>query len=399
MAKKRKEKKEEDEIDFKLPKFDEKKFLIKERRNVKTLFLSFLLGLIIAVISFGFWVLLTDSFIRWELILLLGVFNASWLKYIFIRLNIDLTDFGRKGWFGSYAIYFFTWLIVIIVLVNPPFYDDESPHVELVTLPGVQEIGGSILIVANIVDNVGIDENNLEFTITDPNGTVITPIASFNDGIFRCVYENSDNIFGDFEYNLKVTDLSGHITTKSGVFEYNNNALSITSSVFNKIRSGDSITIKADENICIENFRVFYRLDNGSEINVDRDNEDNKEEYQTSAEFIGWSENSNFSMKVYAEAMYYFENIPEKFYNFVEDTNIYNFSTDKDSNIGTEPLLVEYNYTLEKSNKKQLPNTLNYKLPRQRFIAATPGFEIALFLISLIIVAFIFKYRKKDKKK
>ena len=114
MAKKRKEKTDEEELDFKLPKFDEKKFLNKERRNIKTLFLSFLLGLIIAIVSFSFWTLLSGSGLRWELVLLLGVFNASWLKYLFTRLNIDLTDFGRKGWFGSYAIYFFTWLIVIM---------------------------------------------------------------------------------------------------------------------------------------------------------------------------------------------------------------------------------------------------------------------------------------------
>ena len=43
MAKKRKEKTDEEEIDFKLPKFDEEKFLKKERRNIKTLFLSSLL--------------------------------------------------------------------------------------------------------------------------------------------------------------------------------------------------------------------------------------------------------------------------------------------------------------------------------------------------------------------
>ena len=59
MAKKRKEKTDEEEIDFKLPKFDEEKFLKKERRNIKTLFLSSLLGLIIALISFGFWTLLS----------------------------------------------------------------------------------------------------------------------------------------------------------------------------------------------------------------------------------------------------------------------------------------------------------------------------------------------------
>src|SRR4030042_4899531 len=135
MAKKRKEKTEEEEFDFKLPKFDEEKFIKRERRNIKTVFIAFILGLIIAVISFGFWALLSGNYLRWELVLLIGVFNASWLKYIFLKLNIDLTDFGRKGWFTTFAIYFFTWLLVLVVLVNPPFYDDAAPNVTAVSLP------------------------------------------------------------------------------------------------------------------------------------------------------------------------------------------------------------------------------------------------------------------------
>ena len=135
MAKKRKEVSEEEELDFKLPKFDEEKFVKKEKRNIKTLFISFIFAVVIALISFGFWVLLVGSFLRWELVLLVAVVNAVWIRYLFLKLNIDFTDFGRKGWAGSYLIYFFTWLIVFIILVNPPFYDDEPPVVQAVSLP------------------------------------------------------------------------------------------------------------------------------------------------------------------------------------------------------------------------------------------------------------------------
>jgi heme/copper-type cytochrome/quinol oxidase subunit 4 len=96
MAKRRKEGTEEEPLDFQIPKFDEAAYLKKERRNIKTIFISFLLGLLIAVICFGFWTLMQGSFLRWELVLLVGVVNAIWLRYIFLKLNIDLTDFGRK---------------------------------------------------------------------------------------------------------------------------------------------------------------------------------------------------------------------------------------------------------------------------------------------------------------
>ena len=232
MAKKRREKEDEDEIDFKLPKFDEAKFLKKERRNIKTLFISLLLGFVIAIISFGFWALLADSYFRWELILLLGVFNASWLKYLFLRLNIDLTDFGRKGWFGSYAIYFFTWLIVLIILANPPFYDDESPHVKIVVLPGIQEMGGTVKIVARIIDNVGIEKQDIYFSLIYPDGTNHSPDFAFEDNIFSYTYENSDNLLGEYTFTIEAIDVNSHKNEVSGSFKYGDDAVGIISSLF-----------------------------------------------------------------------------------------------------------------------------------------------------------------------
>ncbi|MDH7506743.1 MAG: hypothetical protein QHH15_03005, partial [Candidatus Thermoplasmatota archaeon] len=133
MAKRRKET-EEKEVDtgFEIPKFDEEAFLKREKRNIKSTFISFLFGCLMALVCFGFWALMGKDFgYRWELILLVGVANAVFLKYIFLKLKIDLTDFGKKNWFGSYAIYFFTWFIILIILVNPPFYDEEEPLIEL----------------------------------------------------------------------------------------------------------------------------------------------------------------------------------------------------------------------------------------------------------------------------
>ncbi len=157
MAKRRKEGAEPAEpLDFQIPKFDEEAFMKRERRNIKTMVISFLFGLLLAVICFGFWVLLEGSFLRWELVLLVGVVNSIWIKYIFLRLNIDLTDFGRKGWLTSFVTYFFTWILLLILLVNPPFYDGEPPHVDMVALPGMQEPGGTILFAAYLSDNVGV---------------------------------------------------------------------------------------------------------------------------------------------------------------------------------------------------------------------------------------------------
>ena len=123
MAKKRREK-DEEEPEFKLPKFDEKAFIQKERRNLKTLYLSFGTGLLIAIISYSLWVLLYENqpYFAWSLILLFGVVNAVWLRYLFQRFNVDIPSLGRKEWFVSYAIYFFSWLLTLIILDSGVFF-------------------------------------------------------------------------------------------------------------------------------------------------------------------------------------------------------------------------------------------------------------------------------------
>lgn len=400
MAKRRKEGAEAEEtLDFQIPKFDEEAFMKKERRNIKTMLLSFLFGLLIAVICFGFWVLIGDNFLRWELVLLVGVVNSIWIKYLFLKLNIDLTDFGRKGWLSSFATYFFTWLLVLIVLVNPPFYDAEPPRLEVAVLPGMQEPGGSIFIVASIVDNVGVTKEGITFTVTDPQGTLLTPEFTYEDTIFRYTFTNPNNLLGTFTYSFEITDVNKIKTTRTGSFVYANETLEIISSRFTDIRSGDAITIKADEKISTNNFRVFYRIDDGTDINVNRKDPNDKEKYETTAEFEGWNSNTTLTVTVYAEARHYFLNNPEKFSNTVTDTQQYVFSTSVDSNIGTEETLVEYNITRAQKGDPQLPNTLNYITPYPIGVGATPGFELIILIPAVVVAVLAFKRKKKSDKK
>jgi len=371
MAKRRKEKTEEEEVDFKLPKFDEEKFLKRERRNIKTTFLSFLFGLLIAIISFGFWHLLSGSNLRWELVLLFGVFSAAWLKYLFLRLNIDLTDFGKKGWFGTYAIYFVTWLILLIIICNPPFYDEEPPRVEIVTLPGMQELGGTVQIVARITDNVGVEKQNIDFTLTGPDGNVSSPDFTFEDNIFSYIFENIDNTTGEFSFKISATDGSGLKTEKERSFSYGNDTIYLALP-----DSGDYVRVAQDIKFGVgaDVSRVYYTV-NGVEVNATKG--DNY--YQTTPKMAGWKKNTNVTVKVYAEIVYYFTNLNERFNNTIVDAATYYFNVSDDPEIGTLP-----------SEKIGLPGFSP---------VSVPGFEAVVFIISLVIVVLLFKYRKKDKKK
>ena len=82
MAKRRKEKDEEEEKPFKLPKFDEQAFIKREKRNIKSTFISFLFGALMALICFGFWALMGQNELRWPLVLLVAVASISFIKYI-----------------------------------------------------------------------------------------------------------------------------------------------------------------------------------------------------------------------------------------------------------------------------------------------------------------------------
>ena len=409
MAKRRKEKDEDEEFDFKIPKFDEEKYLKKEKRNIKANLISFIFGIIMAVVCFFFWTLLKDSGgIRWPLIFLLGMIYIPCLKYLFIKLKIDLTDFGKKGWILSGGVYIFTWLLVLIILVNPPIYDDEAPYIEAVTLPGMQEIGGTVKIVAKIVDNAQVE--NIQFSI---DGVIIPDTDyTYENNIFIYEYPSPANLTQDSEthnYTIVAKDSSNLEKNTTGIFEYNNDALSITSSRFTGIMSGDSIAIKADEKISDNNFRVYYRIDGGSEINCNRKDVDDKEKYITSAECQGWVENTNLTVNIYVETSHYFESMFEKFSNIVKDSATYNFSTGDDPNIGTETPPATWNWT--KTADNQASDLLNYDtynadndgninndvlLPYPTTVQV-PGFELAIFMISLIAVVLIFKYKKKDK--
>ena len=416
MAKRRKEKDEEsDDKPFKVPKFDEKEFLKNERRNIKATFLAFLFGILMAFVCFGFWALMgSGTSVRWGLVFLVCIANIAFIKYIFIRLNIDLTDFTKKNWFVSIMVYFFTWLLVMIVLVNPPVYDDEAPFVQLAVLPEIQEPGGNITIVAKITDNVGVNTDVLSLEITDPddNKTQLTPIEFMYDNqIAKYVYENTENLQGDFSFTLTATDKNGLSTTKECSFSYDEDAIEISmaASRFENLTHGDDFTIDVDEDISSNNFRVYYTLNDGDEIIVNREDASEKDEYESSPAYEGWEQNSNYTMKVYVEVIHYFDSVTSgyttvedlleyKFSNVVKDSATYTFTTGIDDDIGDDDPPVEYNCTLALLGQGQPDNVMNYPLPCPK-VVPVPGFEAVLLIISLLVVVLFYKYKKKDENK
>ena len=144
---------------------------------------------------------------------------------------------------------------------------------------------------------------------------------------------------------------------------------------FADVQPGPSVTygtpIKLDVKPTVS--RVYYTVNDGREINTTKLGE----YYETYPEYKGWLTGENVTVKVYAEIIYYFENLNQPFNNTIVDSSTYYFQVGKD-NIGTK-----------EPPKITLPS---YK-PVQ-----VPGFEAVIFLASLIIAGLILKYRKNNRR-
>jgi hypothetical protein len=308
-------------------------------------------------------------------VLLVAVVNAAFLKYIFLKLNIDLTGFTKMNWFSSFLIYFVTWLIVFIIIANPPFYDDDAPRVDVAVLPDMQEVGGTVKIVAKITDNTPIEKSNIKFDLTYPDGSKTSPDFTFEDNIFKFTFESPDNLTTDQEtYNFKLTatDPSDHKTEREGSFSYSNNTIYLA-----QPENGAAVYASYDIkfNVGAKVDRVYYTVEDGNEINATK----LAEYYVTNSGYIGWPKVKNVAVNISVSAyvVYYFENVVEDFNNTIRDTDIYTFITNDDKG-GT------------KESEK-------VTLPKAHYVFA-PGFEILVFLISVVIAILIFKYRKKNER-
>ena len=129
--------------------------------------------------------------------------------------------------------------------------------------------------------------------------------------------------------------------------------------------------------------------------------------YVTRPEYKGWSDykNKNVTVNVTAEVFYNFENhflrdetgeivyvrdsdenlVPVSYWftNYINDTSSYSFKVADESSVGTD---------------EGVPDIGDFGVLEPRAVSA-PGFELLVFLISILAVVLIIKYKKKDDKK
>ncbi|MEM2944281.1 MAG: hypothetical protein QW083_04075 [Methanomassiliicoccales archaeon] len=175
MARKKKKEVVEEEYEFIPPEFDEKAFLENDIRSTKTLLLTTLFAVLCGIIAF----LLGEFNVLLGLVVLFaGIFL---LRYLPILIKIKPEELDKKTLLGNGVLFFFLFLGIWILLMNPPFSDHTSPHVTEVAIwyqdgpdwvrkqPTDFSFSGIprnavINITATIVDNGGLKSVKLEFS-------------------------------------------------------------------------------------------------------------------------------------------------------------------------------------------------------------------------------------------
>jgi len=214
MAKKRKKDKEpQEDYQFIPPDFDEKEFLRKEMRDIRTAFLTIVFAVIFGAVA-GIIALASPDFALVGLIIVIAGMVALPTIYRFIK--VDTSAFQKKHWAGNFGTFFFTFLAIWVMLMNPPFSDHAKPTVEEVIVwidSGGVIIGLEYMYIENLQGNFWVVTNttapadtihvgsgdtvNITAKIAD-NGKLVTEELAIgsSSATYSAMTEEDNNRFG-----------------------------------------------------------------------------------------------------------------------------------------------------------------------------------------------------------
>jgi hypothetical protein len=230
MAKKRRKQKEEEEsYEFKMPEFDEEEYLRKEVRDSKTLFVTFVYGVLIAFVSFGL------NFVDVALAALVGFIAIIFIRHLYPLIGVDSSLLEKKQWATNIIFYIFTWLLVWIILSNPPFSDFQEPTIKSNGIyfgsPGnwtrLNDTNGGDLdyqvnVSVNITvrDNVDVDESSVRIIIMHGESEIANAKME-SKGNDRYVFVINNLAQSDHHFTIYAKDVNDHESSFKGTFKVN----------------------------------------------------------------------------------------------------------------------------------------------------------------------------------
>jgi hypothetical protein len=307
----RDEGKENEEAAFKPPEFDEEAFIHKEMVSFRTTVVLFFWGILAAMMS---WIIFTPvggEGRGWFAGLAIMAGMGVLLKYVIPMTKTDISHWGRKEWVGTGLLYFFTWLAIFILLLNPPISDHAEPSVVLYVSPALQQAGGSVNLDLFIADNDRIKEWN--FTLNGAAGTVATENDLFRRTSGHHGMRLDDLDAGSYTYTAWARDRHGHLSSISGSFEVRAQALRVDAR--NLTGPADRIVVAVESPtplyaVYLETNRTCTQKISGTErtgpCRVYLRQIEDTDRYEADQTFAGWA-NGTQRFSVYAQEKNRFE--------------------------------------------------------------------------------------------
>jgi hypothetical protein len=213
LSKRRKERDPDQPRGFDAPEFDEPEFIRKEVISFRAALVLLLWSLVAALVSFVVWLTVAGEGLGWYTGLIIAAGMGYMLRWILPALKVDISHFKKKEWFGTGALFFFSWLAFFILVMNPPIYDGVAPDLEIHITPSAQEPGGFVNITLIATDNIAVDHDSMVFAVYSPQGQQVAStedlwLAVENDaGVWAWGFTPQEN--GTYRVEASVRDTGG----------------------------------------------------------------------------------------------------------------------------------------------------------------------------------------------
>lgn len=176
MAKRKKQEIEED-VDFEFPEFDKVEYMKGEINKGKSVLMTMAIAPIFSYLS----LFIFELTMEWTLGFIMFIPGLFLLGPAHNLIKVDVSQFGKKEYFMNGAMFFVTWFVVWIILMNPPFNDFAAPSVQRfevtvqvddqwIPLDQAELVNGEIYMVnitAKITDNVEVRQDSIRIQVED----------------------------------------------------------------------------------------------------------------------------------------------------------------------------------------------------------------------------------------
>jgi hypothetical protein len=202
----------EEEEEFAPPPFNEREFYLGELEMAKATMVAAVWGILIAVVSTAVFALAGSFYFG----LAAGVLAALVLKPLLDRLRLVKRKQEAMKWLGMFFSYFLCWLSFWILLVNPPIMDLTPPHLRDRT-PEYQEIGSSLRLSIEVMENSGLNELSAELRLPGGGVEKRQNFSEVTTKLFQL--DLNYTVAGVYSYHILAVDGTGRSASRDGQTE------------------------------------------------------------------------------------------------------------------------------------------------------------------------------------